>query len=79
MKDAVRKVNKHNASTFYMNPPEGSLVLFPSTLQHSTEYIDGFHGERLAIVGDVTCVLKKEHLQFSTGFINPEHWKIYSG
>ena len=33
----------------------------------------------LAIVGDVTCVLKREYLQFSTGFINPEYWKIYQG
>ena len=46
---------------------------------HFTEYIDGFVGERLAIVGDIICVLKKEYLQFSTGFISPQYWKIYQG
>ena len=75
----LKENNEVNAETFFIHPPEGHVALFPSTLQHSTEYIDGFQGERLAIVGDVTCVLKEEYLQFSTGFINPQHWKIYSG
>ena len=75
----IEEHNEVNAETFFIHPPEGHVVLFPSTLQHSTEAIQGFIGERLAIVGDVTCVLKKEYLQFSTGFINPEYWKIYQG
>ena len=55
----------------------GHIALFPNTLHHSTESIDGFVGERLAIVGYYMCA-KKEYLQFSTGFISPQHWKIYS-
>ena len=75
----IEEHNEINAETFFIHPPEGHVALFPSTLQHSTEFIEGFVGERLAIVGDVSCVLKKEYLQFSTGFISPQHWKIYSG
>ena len=75
----IEEHNEINAETFFIHPPEGHVALFPSTLQHSTEFIEGFVGERLAIVGDVSCVLKIEYLQFSTGFISPLHWKIYSG
>ncbi len=80
--DHLKMIQEHdavNAETFFIHPPEGHIALFPSTLRHSTEYIKGFEGERLAIVGDVTCVLKKEYLQFSTGFISPQYWKIYQG
>ena len=79
VKDAVRNVNKHNASTFYMNPPEGSLVLFPSTLQHGTEYAsDDFKGERLAIAGDIVLVFKEDGTNdYSMGYINPKYWKMY--
>tara|TARA_B100001939_G_C16757438_1_gene536818 strand:+ start:65 stop:748 length:684 start_codon:yes stop_codon:yes gene_type:complete len=80
--DHLKMIQEHdavNAETFFIHPPEGHIALFPSTLSHSTEYIEGFEGERLAIVGDVTCVLKKEYLQFSTGFISPQYWKIYQG
>ncbi len=75
----IRERDEINAETFFIHPPEGHIALFPSTLQHATEYIEGFVGERLAIVGDITCVLKKEYLQFSTGYINPQYWKIYEG
>ena len=75
----IRERDEINAETFFIHPPEGHIALFPSTLQHATEYIEGFVGERLAIVGDVTCVLKKEYLQYSAGYINQQYWKIYEG
>ena len=75
----IREHDEVNAETFFIHPPEGHIALFPSTIRHGTEYIDGFVGERLAIVGDIICVLKKEYLQFSTGFISPQYWKIYQG
>ena len=69
--------NDINAETFFLHPPEGHVALFPSSLHHGTEYIEGFVGERLAIVGDITIVLKEEYLHFSTGYIHPQYWKIY--
>ena len=79
VRDAVHEVNELNASTFYIDPPEGSLILFPSSLQHGTEYAsNNFKGERLAIVGDITLVFKEDGTNdYSMGHINPKYWKIY--
>ena len=73
----IEKYNERNAETFFIDPPEGHVVLFPSSLMHSTESIEGFEGERLAIIGDLTIVLKEHLLGFSTGYIHPQYWKIY--
>ena len=74
----VENYNEINAETFFIHPPEGSVALFPSTLQHATEFVNDFDGERIGIVGDVTLTLKEEYLQFSTGYIDPKYWKIYN-
>ena len=74
----IEEYNPMNADTFYIHPPEGNVALFPSTLEHSTESIEGFVGERLAIVGDITVVLKEEYLHYSTGYIDPKYWKMYT-
>ena len=79
VRDAVHEVNELNASTFHMDPTEGSLILFPSSLQHCTEYAsNNFRGERLAIVGDITLVFKEDGTNdYSMGYINPKYWKMY--
>ena len=80
IKDAIRNTNKHNASTFYMDPQEGSIVLFPSSLAHSTDNTRDFVGERLAIVGDVILVFKEDgDNDYSMGYLNPKYWKLYEG
>ena len=43
----IEEYNVMNANTFYIHPPEGNVALFPSTLEHSTESIEGFVGERI--------------------------------
>jgi len=73
----IREYDDVNAETFFLHPPEGHVAMFPSSLHHGTEAIEGFVGERLAIVGDITIVLKEEYLHFSTGYIHPQYWKIY--
>ena len=79
VKDGVAERNELNASTFHLNPKEGSLILFPSTLNHCTHCTsDKFDGERLAIVGDVTLVYKEDGANdYSMGYINPKYWRIY--
>ena len=79
VKDGVAERNELNASTFHLNPKEGSLILFPSTLNHCTQCTsDKFDGERLAIVGDVTLVYKEDGANdYSMGYINPKYWRIY--
>ena len=79
VKDGVAERNELNASTFHLNPKEGSLILFPSALNHCTHCTsDKFDGERLAIVGDVTLVYKEDGTNdYSMGYINPKYWRIY--
>jgi hypothetical protein len=70
--------NYHNSNTFYITPQEGHIVLFPSSIRHSTKNINGdFCGERLAIVGDITLLLKQKELSLSMGYLDPQYWKIY--
>lgn len=74
----IETPNHLNAEKFFIHPPEGYVLLFPSMLHHCTEHNDdGFIGERIAIVGDITLVLKEEYLKYSTGYINPKYWKVY--
>ena len=77
-REMVKEYNPLNAQSFFMSPPEGSIILFPSNIQHSTKAIEGFKGERLAIVGDVTLTLKEDQLNYSTGYIDPRYWKLFN-
>ena len=80
VKDGVAERNELNASTFHLEPKEGSLILFPSSLDHSTQCKHNtFNGERLAIVGDITLVYKEDGSNdYSMGYINPKYWRIYN-
>jgi len=76
--EMVEEYNQLNGQSFFIHPPEGSVILFPSRIQHSTQGIQGFEGERLAIVGDVTLTLKEDQLNFSMGYIDPRYWKLFN-
>ena len=64
----VKEFNQLNSEEFYIHPPEGTVALFPSSIQHCTQCVDkSFDDERLAIVGDITLTLKEDQLQYSMG------------
>lgn len=74
----VKGYNDVNCETIFMVPSEGDVVIFPSKTTHSTSSMNlEFEGERLAIVGDITLILKEEHLSYSMGYIDPKYWKTY--
>lgn len=74
----VKQYNDVNCETLFMVPMEGDVIIFPSKTTHSTSAMSpDFNGERLAIVGDVTLILKEEHLSYSMGYINQKYWKTY--
>ena len=77
-REMVKEYNSNNARSFSLNPPEGSIILFPSSTRHGTKGNVGFDGERLAIVGDVILTLKEDQLQFSMGYIDPKYWRIFN-
>ena len=74
----VKEFNQLNYEEFYIHPPEGTVALFPSSIQHCTQCVDkSFDDERLAIVGDITLTLKEDQLQYSMGYIDQKYWKKY--
>ena len=74
----VKEFNQLNSEEFYIHPPEGTVALFPSSIQHCTQCVDkSFDDERLAIVGDITLTLKEDQLQYSMGYIDQKYWKKY--
>ena len=77
-RNIVKNFNPLNSPAFYMQPIEGHLVLFPSSLSHHTRFMGGsFEGERLGIVGDMTLMLKEDELHYSMGYIDDKYWKKY--
>ena len=74
----VKEFNQLNSEEFYIHPPEGTVALFPSSVEHCTQCVDkSFDDERLAIVGDMTLTLKEDQLQYSMGYIDQKYWKKY--
>ena len=74
----VKEFNQLNSEEFYIHPPEGTVALFPSSIQHCTQCVyKSFDDERLAIVGDITLTLKEDQLQYSMGYIDQKYWKKY--
>lgn len=74
----VKKYTDINCETFYIKPKEGNVTIFPSKIPHRTKSVSSkFEGERLAITGDVTLILKEEYLSFSSGYIHEKYWKKY--
>ena len=74
----LKEFNNLNCKTFFVEPKEGTLLIFPSNLSHGTKYVDkNFKGERLALVGDVNLILKEEYLLHSMGLIDEKFWTKY--
>ena len=74
----VKEFNQLNSEEFYIHPPEGTVALFPSSVEHCTQCVDkSFNDERLAIVGDMILTLKEDQLQYSMGYIDQKYWKKY--
>lgn len=74
----VSQYNDVNSEMFYILPQEGKIIIFPSHVPHRTKSVSSdFEGERLAITGDITLVLKDEYLSFSNGYIHEKYWKKY--
>jgi hypothetical protein len=74
----INEYNDFNCDFYSIPPEEGTILLFPSSLPHSTKSIsDDFKGERLGISGDVILVLNEKYKSYSYGFLNEKYWKKY--
>ena len=74
----IEAYNEHNCQSYTVTPKEGHVLIFPSKIPHSTATIDPeFTGERLAIVGDCSLILRDDELTYSMGYINERYWKKF--
>ena len=78
--DLIDAVTKTNANSYYIKPHEGALILFPSNLEHCTRNSTDaeMKGERIAISGDITLILKEEYTNLSCGYIDNKYWSLYT-
>ena len=77
-KNLVEEYNLLNSNTFFIHPQEGCVILFPSSVLHGTEsVVPNFKGERLAIVGDITLIMKEEYKHFTNGYVDQRYWRQF--
>ena len=66
--------NKYNCSSYTMAPVEGTVILFPSSLMHSTIQKIERRGQRVSICGDVTLTLKEDYIKCEYSRLDPSLW-----
>ena len=77
-KNLVEEYNLLNSNTFFIHPQEGCVILFPSSVLHGTEsVVSDFRGERLAIVGDITLIMKEKYKHFTNGYVDQKYWRQF--
>lgn len=67
--------NKYNCSAYTLTPIEGTVVLFPSSLMHSTLQKIERRGQRVSICGDVTLTLKEDYIKCEYSRLDPSLWR----
>ena len=72
-RNTLLRFNKFNCNHYTITPCEGSVLLFPSSITHST--IKGEDtDERTVIAGDVRVTLKPEFANHHQGCTHPTQW-----
>lgn len=71
----IKKFNKYNCNKYTISPIEGTVLLFPGHLYHSTLRVDTMLGERVVIAGDIVMTLKQEFSRYHQSIVDPSTWK----
>lgn len=66
--------NRYNCNHYTITPIEGTVLLFPSYMLHSTQKFTKRAGERLVIPGDIRITLKKDNPDYHQGSTHPSQW-----
>jgi uncharacterized protein (TIGR02466 family) len=69
----IKKYNRYNCNVYTITPQEGTVVLFPSRLQHSTLKKEN-NGDRYVIAGDIKLCLKPEYNLYHQSLPHPNLW-----
>ena len=69
----LKKFNRYNCEHYTITPHEGTVILFPSSLIHSTLKRDNL-SDRYVIAGDIKLCLKEEYNLHHQSMPNPKLW-----
>ena len=69
----ISRFNKYNCPQYTITPHEGTVVIFPSKLKHSTLKRDNL-GDRYVIAGDIKLSLKPEYNHYHQNMPSPDVW-----
>lgn len=69
----ISKFNRYNCDSYTITPKEGTVVIFPSNLIHSTLKKDNLT-DRYVIAGDIKLTLKDEYNLYHQSLPNPSKW-----
>lgn len=70
----ISSYNKYNCNFYTITPHEGSVIIFPSNVLHSTQKKQIRMEERIVIAGDVRVTLKPEYYNHHQGSTHPSQW-----
>ena len=71
--NTIKKFNKYNCGNYTITPKEGSVIIFPSNLMHSTLKKENLK-DRYVIAGDVKLTLKPEYNLHHQSMPHPSLW-----
>jgi plasmid maintenance system killer protein len=69
----IKKFNKYNCGNYTITPYEGTVIVFPSNLLHSTLKKQNLK-DRYVIAGDVKLCLKSEYNLYHQSIPHPSLW-----
>jgi len=67
--------NKYNCSKYTVSPIEGTVILFPSLMLHSTLNTMHRNINRIGIAGDITLTLREGNEKSEFSRIDPSTWR----
>ena len=71
--NVMKKFNRYNCNKYTITPHEGTVVIFPSSLLHSTLKKRNI-GERYTIPGDIKLCLKSKYNLHHQSLPSPDLW-----
>ena len=69
----IKKFNKYNCPNYTITPVEGTVILFPSTLLHSTLKKENIR-DRYVIAGDIKLSIKPNYNLYHQTIPHPSQW-----
>ena len=69
----IKKFNNYNCNKYTITPKEGTVIIFPSSLLHSTLKKENI-GDRYTIPGDIKLSLKPEYNLYHQSIPHPSQW-----